>query len=121
MFVLTQQNAFQNGIIFSTLLNLIFNELEKAIINSINLLPKSKNKRMFILSVNSNRTQIASCLTYARYAYNFIVLVRSRHLLKNYVIPSVKKFLEKRGLKLSLKKTKVFKLSDKNAQLDFLG
>ena len=121
MFVLTQQNAFQNGIIFSTLLNLIFNELEKAIINSINLLPKSKNKRMFILSKNSNRIQIASCLTYVRYAYNFIVLIRSRHLLKNYVIPSVKKFLEKRGLKLSLKKTKVFKLSDKNAQLDFLG
>lgn len=121
VFVLTEQRAFQNGIIFSTLINLMSNGLEKAIVNSRALLPKSKDKRIFIPLKNSNRTRIAFCLTHVRYASNFIVLIRSRHLLKNYVIPSVKKFLKKRGLKLNFKKTKIFKLSDKDAQLDFLG
>ena len=41
--------------------------------------------------------------------------------MNNYVIPSIKSFLEARGLSLNIEKTKIFRLSDKNAQLDFLG
>lgn len=121
VFVLTEQGTPQGGIISPTLANFTLNGLEKSVMDSINLLTKSKEKRISIQLKDGSRTRIASYLTYVRYANDFIVLARSRHLLKNYIMPSIKKFLEKRGLKLNLKKTKVFKLSDKNAQLDFLG
>lgn len=121
IFVLTDQGIPQGGVISPTLANFTLNGLEKAIMDSLNPLTKSKEKRISIQLKDGSRTRIASYLTYVRYAGDFIVLVRSRHILKNYVIPSIEKFLEKRGLSLSKKKTKVFRLSDKNAQLDFLG
>ena len=121
VFVLTEKGAPQGGVISPTLANFTLNGLEKEIMDSINPLTKSKEKRISITLKDGSKTRIASYLTYVRYADDFIVLVRSRHLLKNYVIPSIENFLKKRGLRLNPQKTKIFRLSDKNAQLDFLG
>lgn len=118
--VLTEKGAPQGGVISPTLANFTLNGLEKEIMDSINPLTKSKEKRIVIKLKDGSKTRIASYLTYVRYADDFIVLVRSRHLLKNYVIPSIENFLKKRGLKLNPQKTKIFRLSDQNAQLDFL-
>lgn len=121
VFVLTEKGALQGGIISPILVNFTLNGLEKEIMDSINPLTKSKDKRISITLKDGSKTRIGSYLTYVRYADDFIVLVRSRHLLKSYVIPSIENFLKKRGLKLNSQKTTTFRLSDKNIQLDFLG
>jgi len=55
-----------------------------------------------------------------RYADDFLVLGRSKRLIKTAVIPAVEEFLKERGLKLSKEKTKV--LSVKNSdKIPFLG
>jgi retron-type reverse transcriptase len=56
-----------------------------------------------------------------RYADDFVVVARSKHMLNHYVTPAITKFLLERGLWLSPQKTKTFSLSQKNTQLDFLG
>ena len=121
IFVLTEKGTPQGGVISPTLANFTLNGLEKEIMDSINPLTKSKDKRILIKLKDGSKTRIGSYLTYVRYADDFIVLVRSRHLLKTYVIPSIVNFLKKRGLRLNSQKMKIFRLSDKNAPLDFLG
>jgi RNA-directed DNA polymerase len=121
IFVLTEKGAPQGRVISPTLANFTLNGLEKKIMDSINPLTKSKDKRISITLKDGSKTRIGSYLTYVRYANDSIVLVRSRHLLKSYVIPSIESFLKERGLRLNSQKTKIFRLSDKNAQLDFLG
>lgn len=56
-----------------------------------------------------------------RYADDFIVLARSRHILEQYVLGSITKFLDDRGLTLSPEKTKIFTLADQTTKLNFLG
>jgi RNA-directed DNA polymerase len=56
-----------------------------------------------------------------RYADDFVVIARSKHILNKYVTPAISNFLKERGLWLSAQKTKTFSLSQENTQLDFLG
>lgn len=117
----TRSGILQSGIISPTLANFTLNGLEPTIMNSITLITKSKEKRISIHLKDESRIRIASGLAYVRYADDFVVLARSKHLISEYVLPSIKHFLEIRGLALSKEKTKIFRLCDKNAQLDFLG
>ena len=121
IFLQTEKGTPQEGIIFSTLANFTLNGLEEVITNSLNLLTKSKEKRIIVQLKDGTKTRIASFLVYVRYADNFVVLVRSKHIMNNYVIPSIEHFLKTRGLTLNQEKTRIFKLADKNTQLDFLG
>ena len=78
--------------------------------DSINPLTKSKEKRISIKLKDGSKTRIASYLTYVRHADDFIVLVRARHLLKNYVIPSIENFKKKTRVKVELPKNKNFQI-----------
>lgn len=117
----TEKGTPQGGIISPTLANFTLNGLEKAIMDSVRPLTKSKDKRIVVRLKDGTKTRIASSLAYVRYADDFIVLARSRHITNNYLIPSINNFLEVRGLTLNTEKTKIFRLCDKNVQLDFLG
>lgn len=117
----TLKGTPQGGIISPSLANFTLNGLESAIMNSIHPITKSKDKRISVRLKDGSKTRIASGLAYVRYADDFVVLARSKHLIRNYVLPSIKNFLEVRGLKLNETKTKIFRLVDENAQLDFLG
>ncbi len=121
IFFETKEGTPQGGIISPTLVNFTLNGLEKTVMDSINPLTKSKEKRIVIRLKDGSKTRIASSLAYVRYADDFVVLARSKHILNNYVLPSINNFLKPRGLTLNNKKTKIFRLSDKNTQLDFLG
>jgi hypothetical protein len=94
--------------------------LEKTINNSILPLTKSKEKRIVIKLKDGSKTRIASGLAYIRYADDFVVLARSKYIINDLVVPAVKNFLQERGLALDKTKTKIFRLSDKNAELNFL-
>jgi RNA-directed DNA polymerase len=121
VFFETEMGTPQGGVISPTLANFTLNGLEKAITNSLKPLTKSKEQRIVIHLKDGTKTRVASALSYVRFADDFIVLARSKHIMNNYVIPSINNFLEIRGLSLNNEKTSIFKLSDKNAQLDFLG
>lgn len=121
IFYETQTGTPQGGIISPTLANFTLNGLEKTVTDSINPLTKSKEKRIVVRLKDGSKTRIASALAYVRYADDFVVLARSKHIMNNYVIPSINNFLKPRGLMLNYEKTKIFRLSDKNMQLDFLG
>lgn len=60
-------------------------------------------------------------MAYFRYADDFVVLARSRYIIEDLVKPAVNDFLQERGLTLSPEKTKIFRLCDKDTELNFLG
>lgn len=111
----------QGGIISPTLANFTLNGLEKAVKEAIYPLTKSVEQRYSIKLADGNSTRIALSLHLVRYADDFVIIARSQNLLNKYVIPAVNEFLKERGLWLSPEKTKQFSLSQKGAQLNFLG
>lgn len=117
----TELGTPQGGIISPTLANFTLNGLEKVVYESIYELSRNQEGRINILLKDNTRTRIASGLAYVRYADDFIIIVRSKHILNTYIIPTIKEFLYARGLTLSEEKTKIFRLKDKDTQLDFLG
>jgi len=121
IFFETVMGTPQGGIISPCLANFTLNGLESTIMNSINPVTKSKDKRIFVRLKDGSRTRIASGLFYVRYADDFVVMARSNYLIRKFILPSIRAFLKDRGLKLNESKTKIFRLADKGAQLDFLG
>lgn len=111
----------QGYLISPTLINFTLNGLEKAAYDSILSLTKSKERRIVIKHADGTKTRIGSALFIVRYADDFVVLARSKHLLATYVKPAIQSFLTERGLELSLEKTKVFSLKDGHSILNFLG
>lgn len=63
-------------------------------------------------SIPRTRRTIPSYLDIVRYADDFVIISRNKHILEELVIPKVKEFLQKRGLRLSPEKTKMFRLKD---------
>jgi RNA-directed DNA polymerase len=121
MFIKTELGTPQGGIISPTLANFTLNGLEKTINQSIIPLTSSKEQRIVVKLKDGSKTRIASGLAYIRYADDFVVLARSNYIIKDLVVPAVNKFLQERGLILSPEKTKIFRLSDDDAELNFLG
>ena len=67
-----------------------------------------------VLRNTPKRTRV----NFIRYADDFIITGKSKHLLKNNIIPAVEEFLLKRGLHLSHEKTKITYIKE---EFDFLG
>ena len=111
----------QGGIISPTLANMTLNGLELVILNSIKTLTKSKDQFKTVKNSDGTYKRILIGVKYFRYADDFIVLARSKNIIIQYIKPAIEEFLQERGLWLSPQKTKIFKLSDPGAQLDFLG
>lgn len=120
-FILSETGTPQGGVISPILANHTLNGLEKVIYDSILPLTRSKEKRINIKLNDGTTTRLGTSLNIVRFADDFIILARSRHILESYVFPSLINFLKERGLNLSKSKTKLFKLSDPNAELNFLG
>jgi len=82
----TKKGTPQGGIISPTLANMTLDGLEKAVHDAV---PRR------------------SRVNFIRYADDFIITGKSKTILENNVLPAVKKFLQARGLTLSLEKTKI--------------
>jgi RNA-directed DNA polymerase len=111
----------QGSIISHTLANLTLNGLQDQVYKSILPLTKSKEKRLYIKHADGKITRPLINLFIVRYADDFVIIARSKHILENYVKPQVCSFLEERGLTLSSEKTKIFTLKDERQTLNFLG
>jgi len=111
----------QGGIISPTLANFTLNGLEDTILKSIYPVTKSIEQRKPVRLRDGRVVRLNVGVSVVRYADDFIVVARSKHMLNHYVTPAITKFLLERGLWLSPQKTKTFSLSQKNTQLDFLG
>lgn len=111
----------QGGIISPTLANFTLNGLEKAVNKSIECLTRSKDQRMVIKLADGKKSRIALAVSVVRYADDFVVIARSQNVLNRYITPAINEFLKERGLWLSPEKTKLFKMSQEGASLNFLG
>lgn len=111
----------QGGIISPTLANMTLNGLENVILNSIKTLTNNKDQFKRVQNGDGTYKRILIGVKYFRYADDFIVLARSKNIIIQYIKPAIEEFLTERGLWLSTQKTNIFKLSDRGAQLDFLG
>lgn len=111
----------QGGIISPTLANFTLDGLEDTVLKSIYPVTRSAEQRKVVKLGDRTKTRISKSVQMVRYADDFVVLANSRNLVVKYVRPAIEKFLSERGLSLSQEKTKLFKLSQKGAQLDFLG
>src|SRR5438552_9313844 len=121
VFHISESGTPQGGVISPVLANLALNGLEERTYNSIYPLTKSKDRRIVIKYKDGTKTRIPSNLFIVRYADDFVIVARSKHILKKYVIPNVKDFLKVRGLTLSSEKTKIYTLSNEKSELNFLG
>ena len=115
-------NGTPQGVIISpTLANFTLNGLEDTILKSIYPITKSIEQRKPVRLRDGRVVRLNVGVSLVRYADDFVVVARSKHMLNHCVIPAITKFLLERGLWLSPQKTKTFSLSQKNTQLDFLG
>lgn len=117
----TDYGTPQGSIISPTLANLTLNGIQDQVYKSILSLTKSKEKRLYIKHADGKITRPLVSLFIVRYADDFVILARSKHIMVNYVKPQVSSFLEERGLTLSSEKTKLFTLKDERKTLNFLG
>jgi RNA-directed DNA polymerase len=117
IFTISEQGISQGGILSLVLANFTLNGLENVVYQSLHPLTKSKARPIQIKGTN---VAYPSYLDIVRYADDFVILCRNKFILNSLVIPEVNKFLQKRGLRLSSKKTKLFRLKD-GVKLKFLG
>ncbi len=96
----TEQGTPQGGIISPTLMNMTLTGLETVIKNKWGR-RHHKNKVHAIL-----------------YADDFIITGATKELLENEILPTVKQFLQQRGLRLSEEKTRIVHIEE---GFDFLG
>ena len=129
----TERGTPQGGIISPTLANLTLNGLEKVVLESIWPITKSKDQRMKIkpsklrrnkgpgTTVENKNKKISLGVQIVRYADDFVVIARSKHIIMRYIKPKVEQFLSQRGLILSPEKTKLITLQNETTELNFLG
>ena len=117
IFTISESGVSQGGILSPVLANFTLNGLQDVVYKAIYPLTKSKARRIQISSTN---VAYPSHLDIIRYADDFVILCRSKFILKSLVIPEINKFLQERGLRLSSAKTKLFRLKD-GIKLKFLG
>jgi Group II intron, maturase-specific domain/Reverse transcriptase (RNA-dependent DNA polymerase)/HNH endonuclease len=103
------------------LANFTLNGLEETVLKSIYPITTSAEQRKQIKLRDGRYQRIAMTAKVVRYADDFIIIGRSKHLIEKYIKPAVSEFLKVRGLLLSPEKTKLFSLQKSNTQLDFLG
>ena len=109
----------RGGIISPLLANFTLNGLEQVVLDSIKPLTKSVTQRTSVRAKDGKYKIINMLVSIVRYADDFIIIARSRHIIINYIKPSVVEFLKIRGLTLSPEKTKVYPM--KNNKINFLG
>lgn len=98
VFYRTDAGTPQGGVISPTLMLLTLRGMEDAVKQAR---PKRQNK-----------------VNYISYADDFVITATSKDMLENQVKPTVKSFLNERGLELSEEKTKITHIDD---GFDFLG
>jgi len=99
----TDSGTPQGGIISPTLANMTLDGLEEGIHQKFSKTQKQKK---------------ANKLNFVRYADDFIITAFSKEMLENEVKPFIEAFLQKRGLELSIEKTKITHIEE---GFDFLG
>lgn len=117
IFINSIDNILQGGVFSTILINFSLNGLEKVVYKSIHYLIKSKSRCIVVKGQNAS---YFFYLDIVRYADNFVVLCRNKYILETLVLPNLRLFLKERGLQLSQKKIKLFRLKD-GIKLKFLG
>lgn len=113
-FFLTESGTPQGGIISPIIANMVLDGLEEMLNSKF----KVRNMKQGKLAWKSPPIGRNQKVNFVRYADDFVVSGISKEVLENEVKPMVEKFLEERGLELSIEKTLITNISD---GFDFLG
>lgn len=103
MFHPTERGTPQGGIISPALANMTLDGLEARVLSAV---PRPK------------RNEPATKVHVIRYADDLVATARTREFLEEHVIPAITAFLNKRGLRLSEKKSQIVHVDN---GFDFLG
>lgn len=99
--------------------NLTLDGLEHALMESLNTISKSKEKKLTIRKNDGHKTSINYKPIICRYADDLIVIGTSKNVISKYIKPSLETFLAARGLELSKDKTTVATIEE--SDLNYLG
>ena len=102
----TEEGTPQGGTISPLLMNMTLDGLERVLRNRF---PRYRGE---------NGKTVADKVNFVRYADDFIITGKSEELLRKEVLPVVQRFLQERGLQLSMEKTLITHIDD---GFDFLG
>lgn len=121
----TDSGTPQRGIISPTLANFTLNGLESTVEEAVNKAYNVKKRGIYIgKMVNTKGNEmhgfISTNLSIVRFADDFVILARSKTMIKDVIKPCVEKFLDERALWLSDEKTKIISIR-KGEKLNFLG
>jgi len=78
--------------------NFTLNGLERTVNESIYPLTKSKEQRLPIKLRDNTKYRLSLTTKLVRYADDFLVITRSKHLMDKLIVPAVEEFLKIRGL-----------------------
>jgi RNA-directed DNA polymerase len=106
----------QGGILSPTLANFTLNGLESVVYKAVRQISTSTYQRSKRFRVS--RKVIYLLVNVVRFADDFVITARSKHIIKTSIRPAVNEFLSQRGLALSTEKTKILSLDD---GFNFLG
>lgn len=117
----TPEGTPQGGVeeISPLLANLTLDGLESAMMESLNKITKSKEKKLTRRKKDGLKTSINFKPIICRYADDVIIIGASKNILSKYIKPKLQDFLRERGLELSKEKTTVGTI--KESDLDYLG
>lgn len=106
VFFSTTEGTPQGGILSPTLANMALDGLE------------NKLKSLYPRTYKQPYRGVASKVHLIRYADDFIITAKTREMLEEQILPNIEIFLNERGLRLSLEKTKITPIHE---GVDFLG
>jgi RNA-directed DNA polymerase len=95
IFIILNSGVSHGGILFLVIVNFTLNGIEDVVYKVIYFFTKLKARRIQILCTD---VVYPFYLEIVRYADDFLVLCRSKFILKSLIIPEINKFLHKRGL-----------------------
>jgi len=100
----------QGSVISPVLANMVLDGLQKAIDDACGIRQTGK--------AQARRTNNVNSVHLIRYADDFVVSCKDKHILQTIVQPAIESFLAERGLSLSTEKTSITAIED---GFDFLG
>jgi len=101
------------------LANFTLDGIEQAIEKSLDRITKNREKKLTIKRRDGTKTSINLRPIVCRFADDVVIIGRSKNILEKYIKPALILFLKERGLRLSMEKTTLGSIKEK--ELNYLG
>lgn len=109
----TKAGVPQGGPISSTIANMVLDGLQKLVQESTqDIIYRALKSELRQNGKRKSRRKMNVKTHFVRYVDDFLVICKSKKIIENRIVPVVEDFLQTRGLKLNLDKTKIISTKD---------